>query len=31
MEIKTKAAETHNRTDAMVLVRRLHFRARRAW
>ena len=31
MEIKTKPADTHNRTNAMLLVRRLHFRARRAW
>ena len=30
MEIKTKPADTHNRTNATVLVWRLHFRARRA-
>jgi hypothetical protein len=31
MDINTKPADAHNRTNATVLVRRLHLRARRAW
>jgi hypothetical protein len=30
IEIKTKPADAHNKTEATVLVRRVHFRARRA-